>query len=580
MSISNFLSIGEVEIEFPNQGMLLIEGWNHDTQSCNGAGKSSVLSAASWCLYGRLPRGITSTSVTRSGEKSTSVSLKCASSDGHILVQRTRGPNGLFYAKNDEDLRPIDQEQLDELLGIPYERFLQVAYFAQGLGQRFLDLSDTDKKQLFLDLSNSVDYASAKQKVEAKLKSLLSRKSELQRVLDGFSVRLEELSTTKINEKEIKSNIGNYKSQRKNHLLELDKLQLLPPDLADHKALLSKLRSQLSKIQEAKGELRQLHSQLKQVSAPVEKPTPTPCPHCGEALTLDEDTVVACDTKALEESYAKLLQKQSAKMQEIRDKMLTVDTLVSKEERTRDAIQACEQEMVDLSADYEKQKERSNSINQAISKLDSAIEMAEAELSRAQAVSSRFATLSQERDKTMVELESLDSDILVLSEAVSVLGPSGIQAYVLDSIIDQFNEYVKETLSEAWPSMSYELLSFKENKSGAVSTRFSDSVSIDGRATTIGAMSGGELRCLSIAIDLAVSKVYSLYSGVQVAPLILDEPFNHMDSTNRERAISILQTVANDTTIVVVDHANEVKGLFDSIVTVEKKGGISAIRVE
>jgi DNA repair exonuclease SbcCD ATPase subunit len=128
--------------------------------------------------------------------------------------------------------------------------------------------------------------------------------------------------------------------------------------------------------------------------------------------------------------------------------------------------------------------------------------------------------------------------------------------------------------------MKYELLSFKENKTGAISTRFSDSLSIDDRVSTVGALSGGELRCLSIAIDLAVSRIYSLYSGQTIAPLILDEPFEGMDSVNRELAISILQTISNATPVVVVDHANEVKGLFDSVILVEKKNGVSAIRVE
>jgi len=562
--------------------MLLIEGWNHDNQSSNGAGKSSILSAASWCLYGKLPRGITSTSVTRSGEKSTSVSLEYRSNTGHFNIQRTRGPNALWLSVDGEDPKQVDQEQLDEILGLSYERFLQIAYFAQGLGQRFLDLSDTDKKQLFLDLSNSVDYSAAKQKVEAKLKTLVSEKSALELRSAQVNAKLEELSSVTIDTVALNQTLEQLYLQRSKqqlHMLELSKT-LNPPDTAKHKDLLSKLRGQLSKIQEAKGELRQLHIQLKQLSAPIEKPSPLPCPHCNGALTIDEDTVVVCDTQAMEDSYFRLLTRQKTRVEDIKSKIIDVDSLVSKEERTREAIEACEQEVRDLSTKYLETKSDMDQLTMAISKTNHSVEITLAEVSRAEALSSRLGKLRDEAESISVDIAELNSKILILSEAISVLGPSGIQAYVLDSIIDQFNEFVRGVLSEAWPSITYELLSFKENKTGVVSTRFSDSVSIDGRVTTIGAMSGGERRCLSIAIDLAVSKVHSLYSGVQVAPLILDEPFDHMDSTNRERAISILQTVANDTTIVVVDHANEVKGLFDSIITVEKKGGISAVRVE
>lgn len=61
---------------------------------------------------------------------------------------------------------------------------------------------------------------------------------------------------------------------------------------------------------------------------------------------------------------------------------------------------------------------------------------------------------------------------------------------------------------------------------------------------------------------------------------MLDEPFDHMDSINRERAVSLLQEVASELPVIVVDHANEVKGLFDNIILVTKKNGISAVSVE
>lgn len=562
--------------------MLLIEGWNDDAQSSNGAGKSSVLSAVSWCLYGKIPRSVTSSSITRSGEKSTSVSLECRLGDENIIVQRTRGPNVLNIGFGGDDLKQVDQQQLDQILGITYDRFLQIVYFAQGLGQRFLDLSDTDKKQLFLDLSGSADYSAAKQIVDTKLKTLISERRSVELKLAEVTAKLDELSSIQVDTDSLSQQISVLEDKRVKQLAAIKSMNESnqEPDLSQHKDVLKRLRSQLSKIQEAKGELKQLHSQLRQISAPIEKPAPLSCPHCDGAITIDDDLLVPCNTAAIDEAHAKLLAKQEAKLDQIKIRISEVDLLVSKEERTSNAITQCEHEMKELSAAYIKAGMDIERYSLILDKTSSDLGRAKLELDRALEMSSRIATLNSKSKALSAQVSALSIDILVLEDASSVLGPSGVQAYVLDSVIDQFNEYVRECLQKTWPSMTYELLSFKENKSGSLSTRFSDSVTIDGRSTTIGEMSGGERRCLSIAIDLALSKVYSLYSGQVVSPLILDEPFNDMDSANRERAVSILQDMANDTPIVVVDHANEVKGLFDHIVTIEKKAGISTIRVQ
>jgi DNA repair exonuclease SbcCD ATPase subunit len=64
---------------------------------------------------------------------------------------------------------------------------------------------------------------------------------------------------------------------------------------------------------------------------------------------------------------------------------------------------------------------------------------------------------------------------------------------------------------------------------------------------------------------------------VDINPVILDEPFDGLDSLGRELIIDILTKISHTRQIWVVDHASEAKSLFNQVVKVEKRNGISNI---
>ena len=60
LTIRNFLSFGDKEqtLKLDGRGLVLIQGENLDDPSArdNGSGKSSIVEALLWCLYGLPPR--------------------------------------------------------------------------------------------------------------------------------------------------------------------------------------------------------------------------------------------------------------------------------------------------------------------------------------------------------------------------------------------------------------------------------------------------------------------------------------------------------------------------------------------
>ncbi|UUZ75419.1 ATP-binding protein [Polaromonas sp. P1(28)-13] len=77
LDIQNCLTIGSASLELDNRGLLLIQGENRDDTSAksNGAGKSSIVDALCWCLYGETARGVSGDLIVNDTAKKTALSL-------------------------------------------------------------------------------------------------------------------------------------------------------------------------------------------------------------------------------------------------------------------------------------------------------------------------------------------------------------------------------------------------------------------------------------------------------------------------------------------------------------------------
>jgi DNA repair exonuclease SbcCD ATPase subunit len=154
---------------------------------------------------------------------------------------------------------------------------------------------------------------------------------------------------------------------------------------------------------------------------------------------------------------------------------------------------------------------------------------------------------------------------------------TGAQAYILDSVIESFNERVSEYVNLLWSNLTYELKSYKETKDGDVSAKFSETIVMGHKTISVGSLSGGEFRALSLCIDFALVDVMERQFGLSISPVILDEPFDGLDGVGREVIIELLETISGKRQVVVIDHASEAKAMFSKVISVELRNEISAV---
>jgi DNA repair exonuclease SbcCD ATPase subunit len=100
---------------------------------------------------------------------------------------------------------------------------------------------------------------------------------------------------------------------------------------------------------------------------------------------------------------------------------------------------------------------------------------------------------------------------------------------------------------------------------------------MNGDVVSMGSLSGGELKALSLCADFALIDVLDKQFAIKINPVILDESFNSLDAVGKETVIKLLTSIGKDRLVVVVDHMSEIKSMFDSILRVEKRNKVTTI---
>lgn len=578
VTIENVLSIESASVSFLETGLLLVDGWNYDTESANGAGKSAVFHALSWGLYGQYPRGVSITDFVRQNSRTTKVTVDIELSANRILrVERCR-PKSFHAYVNDVE---ITESEYEEILPLDYEQFIVAQYFAQGLGTRFLDLNDSGRKDLILKLMRADGFAEARKKIDQDLKALNVEKNNVINTISTLDGKLSAFRESKVDISALKHELKKLEDAIAAVVPKINQISSIePPDEVEkYSELIEKLNLKLRDISANNGRLKAYRQQLRDLE---KEPHPRDsydgtCPSCSAQLDIVSGQFVRHDSSSAVEKIKAHRQQSLSKIQSLVSTIASLESEVSKEQSILDTIVSLKRKIRDSMSEYDTAQNRLNELKNFYKEKDLERKSIVKTIEQQDDLNAKIKNAETLLQNANQLLQIKSSDIIKLEAASMVLSPTGAPAYVMDSVIQSINDGIQEIIQLIWPNSSYELLSFKENKSGTVTSKMSDSLTIDGVKRPVGSLSGGERRCLSLSIDFAIAEIMSRYTGAQLNPLILDEPFDHLDATNRSRVIEFLKEMATKRCIVVIDHASEAKALFDQSLTIVKRNGISTV---
>jgi DNA repair exonuclease SbcCD ATPase subunit len=581
VEIENILSIQNAEISFGETGLVLVEGYDHDTSRANGAGKSAIFNAISFALYDKIPRRISKSEILRKGAKEGYCCVTVGVNDRSFKVKRARPAAVEFYI---DDIKvDMTQEEFEINIKLNYEQFILTMYNPQDSAERFLTLNDADKKNFLLKIMNLNKFNDAKETVSSKLKELEQNKNIIKSKIDSYNSNLDIYSQSLVSIDSINSSILQLDKDIQAYVKEIKQLELVKePDLSKYAETENKIQEKLSILAAAnatRNEDMKRYNQLQTSLRPFNPKQPDAiCPACSAELNIQGKTLAkADDIEALKAQWELHQTEIKIQLEEIKSNIDKHDRTLSKKEEIRLLVEKLKLKKQEEYKDY---RDAQNSIAEyknsiALKRLETS--NLKSQIEKNEDINDKITDIVKKVSALNVKLEELHTEELVLGAVEHIFDSTGAPAYIIDCIVDLINEIISSDIIDVWPNASYSIKTFKENKDKSLKAKISETFTVDGSERSIGSLSGGEFRALSLIVDFAIIQVLSSHYSIDVNPVVLDEPFDGLDLLGRELIIDILAKLSVNRQIWVIDHASESKSLFNQVIRVEKRGGISSL---
>ncbi|MGB7338409.1 MAG: SMC family ATPase [Phototrophicaceae bacterium] len=167
----------------------------------NGAGKSSLLDAITWVLWGKA-RARRDDDLVHLGQSDMYIQLDFLQEGTtyRVIRKRKTGKRGqgyldLFIVSDDGELRTINepsmrgtQIRIDEILRLDYDTFVNSAFLQQGKADAFTTKTPAERKRILSDILGLEQWSTYEDRVKAKLKDLDNTVASI----DGALIAIEE----------------------------------------------------------------------------------------------------------------------------------------------------------------------------------------------------------------------------------------------------------------------------------------------------------------------------------------------------------------------------------------------------
>lgn len=634
--IENFLTIGRGEVELDERGLLLIQGKNNDDPSAesNGAGKSSVVDALCWALYGVTARGVTGDAVVnKTAKKECRVAVDVLDGSTAYRIARHRKHSG---AKNALVIGRVDgsgvidmtkgtdketQEVVNAVIGCSLDVFMAAVYAGQ---ERMPDLPGMTDKMLKLLIEEAAGVevlARAHQVARDRLNTTqkdAANKSETYRAAnatcEGLADEVKRVSESKVQFEAGRSDRAKeklreslpIKAEKEAHERELaamsmteekakERSEALQVTLDAHAGLQKKLATLVAQRAQAERDLAVARAKAqqgveslkraRQALADVDSQVGKPCGECGKLYCEH-------DLEAAREQRRKALEEVEAQARTLAQGVKTAQTAVEAAQAEEGAFEATlpdvsavlaeQSSMRQILADHKTVAFR---ISNCDIRLGAVKEAAAAKLREAnpfepmleRAEKSHAASLVALTDATNA-VQAANEQVAILEDAVKVFGPAGVRAHVLDTVTPYLNDRTQNYLGAMADGNIHAVWStLSKTAKGELREKFNIEVSNDKGAESFAGLSGGEKRKVRLATAMALQDMVASRATKPINIFIADEVDHALDESGLERLMTVLEGKARERgTVLVISH-NSLSDWIDEVITVTKTAGMATL---
>lgn len=527
IEIKNFYSIREIKINFDtHSGIVLIEGKNKDIGGSNGSGKSSILEAVVWGIFGRTIRKSTEEALINVYDnKDCHVIINL---NNNMKIVRSKRPNFLKFYVGDEDKTQESstktQELIEQTLNTNYKTFLASTIFGQHNSVDFIDATPEDKRLIIKNFLNLDDIFSKRDTV----KDLKSKYNNELKTLEAL-VSDTNGSLNKLSSKLVEIDEGEKKFLQENDLLQEDLVNYDLDKVLSLESKKDKLKSLIKELETSIKQYNKFKDESEKEIGTIEKKKVSSCPTCGNEI------------KDLPQKRIK----------EIKNK-LNEETIKFENNKSKLEDSQKEYELIVIPFPSSKYK-LINEWKELKSKKDYLLESKrELEL--------KLDDLAKEKANILRSIEIMKFWEKAFSE-------SGLIKYIIRNILNFLNGKINYYLS--YLSNGKFVIRFDEELNEKIYT--------NGKQLSFVSLSGGEKRKISLATMLGLQSLLSSSKREQTNIMFFDEVGENLDQDGLDGLYILLSELKKEKTLFIITHNNYLKTLIDNckVLTVTKHHGVS-----
>lgn len=530
----------------------------------NGSGKSTVVEAMIFSLYGKSYRGINKNQLINSINGSeTVVEIEFSTQSCNYLVRRGIKPN-IFEIFEDEKLVDLSsttkdyQEYLNQIIGVNMNVFTQTVTVGSSSYVPFMKLSKNDRRN-FVESALDLDIFTEMMKfardnvneLDDTVNSVVSEISSQQILVSELTTTLNKIqSSTADKMEELTIEISKEREEARGLAKELSDLKKVKKELTNSIEELSESVKQSAdlgkKLQEVTSEITHKAKTIKQISEQDKCPT---CNHTIEEsykveavsnLKKGLEPVVSKRTELLSEieSLSENISKYEKVSQEMKEVDKNISSIVSKLESIQQYVSRIEKTINSFVTD--------NDTTEIIQKIDSFRET--------------LKQLEEKREKTRSEMR-------LYKMIVSYLKDDGVKREIINQYIPLFNKIVNEHLAHFEFFVDFEL---DEDFNESIKSRHRDSFSYYN-------FSEGERSRIDFSILFAWRRITQLKNSFDTNLMLCDELFDSaMDEDGNNKITDLLLKYSQNA--IIISHNQQMNEIISEAIEFYDDGGFSFMR--
>lgn len=590
LKIKNFLSIGNpgVNLNFKS-GINIITGENKDKDSRNGVGKSSIIEAIYWNLFGSTLRDIKKDKIIHNQtKKECMVDLDFAVYHGTEInnyhITRSLEPNKVILKLNGEDISlssmPKTDAYIKELIGANEEVFQNAVVMSANNTIPFMAQKKIDKRKFIegilqlnifgeMLLKTRADFNEIKNE-NTKLSSQFIEQQKNLEIYQNQIKKNKENKQFKINqlEEKIKNTKRKIKeiSEIDQEELEIQLKQIKENISKKEKGLkdlqieiIPKFNEKLKKQNQIVDELNSKIKDLTQTKIKISNKEGT-CSLCKRPFESSEKNESLNQLKEIEEELKKYKEKLSVELDKLK-------TLTSKEQEILVLQAQLNKDINDLKSQAEKINFDSKSLEQLENRLKELDEELKTIIEEQDPIEELFKNVEAEIKETEKSLQHIQKQMSILDTVKFVVSEEGVKTFIIKKLLNVLNVRLNHYLQilEAPCSCNFNEM-FEEviiNDKDKESSYFN--------------FSGGERKRIDLAVLFMFQDILRNQTGTTFSLSMYDELFDSaLDAKGVNKILEILKerTENYEECIYIVSHNKEtLKADIDNVVLLQKING-------